>query len=84
MMTEGAIEALKHNIEEIFEAEGTVRIECDKHTYYIVDDEITSYEFDSYGISLTGKIKCVYQTSREFGRVYIPFTAITALTGKDI
>lgn len=82
MMTEGAIKAIKHHLEEILEAEGAVRIVCDKYVYYM--DKTTSYEFDHYGISLMGKIRCVYQCSCIFERVYIPVETITALTGKDI
>lgn len=83
MMTEGAVEAIKHRLEEIFEAEGVVRIVCDKHVYYMDKAEITAYEFDYYGISLMGNIRCVYQCSCIFNRVYIPIETITALTGKD-
>lgn len=84
MITASAISALKHHIEEIFKAEGHVRIVCNRHTYYMDKDKLTSCQFDGYGIALMGRIYCTYQGSCSFGRVYIPFESITTLTGDAI
>lgn len=79
-----AILALKRRFKEIFEDEDCVRIVCDKHTYYISKDQDTSYTFDDCGIYAVGKIYASYQASCLFGKVYIPYEAITTLTGADI
>lgn len=84
MITTLAISALKRRFKEIFEDEGYVRIVCDKHTYCISKDQSTSYTFDDYGIYAIGKICASYQTSCLFGKVYIPYESITALTGVEI
>lgn len=84
MMTQEAITALKRHIKEIYEEEGFVRIMCDKHVYYMVNDEITSYKFDCYGVCLVGRIPAVYQCKCFFGKVYIPFETITGLTGREV
>lgn len=83
MINQEAVLALKRHIEEILKEEGLVRIVCDKRIYRITKDK-TSYKFDGYGVFLTGSVLCTYQCSCVFGRVYIPYETITALTGKDI
>ena len=83
-MTQADISAVKRHIGKIFEAEGTLRIVCDRHTYRITKDGITSYTFDEYGVFLEGNICCTYQASCVFKMVYIPFGTITAITGEWI
>lgn len=83
-MTQADVSAIKRHIRNIFAAEGTLRIVCDKYVYRITKDDITSYTFDEYGVFLEGNIACTYQASCGFKRVYIPFGTITAITGKGI
>lgn len=82
MINERAVVAIKRRIEQIYKAEGTVRIVCDKHTYNIVKDKISVYTFDDFGIYLEGNVPSSYQCCCVFNRAYIPFESITGITGR--